>query len=118
MRQSGRTVFGVSMLLSAVALAVPAGLAAATATAVAPATVLGPAESDIAAGAVTVSNLSAETESVVIVRSGASSKLGTARSLSTFRVGGGYNASYRVALPETVTVKSDRSEFQVSNFRV
>ncbi|MDQ2971253.1 MAG: DUF4402 domain-containing protein, partial [Acidobacteriota bacterium] len=37
--------------------------------------------------------------------------------LSTFRVGGGHDAVYTVALPEAVTVKSGDSEIRVSRFR-
>jgi hypothetical protein len=87
-------------------------LRAATATALVSATVLGPAETEIASGAVTISKVS-ESSGIEIARSGVSRDL---RTLSAFRIGGGFHASYAVALPETVTVKNGDGEFRVSGF--
>jgi len=99
---------------AAVLLLVPTStLRAATATALVSATVLGPAETEIASGAVTVSKVS-ESSGIEIARSG---ERRDPRTLSTFRIGGGFNATYAVALPETVTVKSGSGEFSVSGFR-
>ena len=88
-------------------------LRAATATALVSATVLGPAETEIASGAVTVSKVS-ESSGIEIARAGERRNPNT---LSTFRIGGGFHASYAVALPETVTVKNGNGEFSVSGFR-
>ena len=120
MRQIRRqAAFRTVAILAAAAgiLAAPFELRAASATALVSATVLGPAETDIAAGAVMVSNLSEpDSGRVVIGKSGRSAMSPAGQALSTFRVAGGYNANYAVALPETVTVKSEGAEFRVSGF--
>lgn len=106
-------IFGTTLAL----LAVPSGMSAASATALVSATVLGPAETDIAAGAVTVSNVSAKESSYVVVPgAGRTAVIAGDRSLSTFRIAGGHNANYAVTLPETVTVRNAGAELQVSGF--
>ncbi len=89
-----------------------APLHAASASAMVSATVLGPAETEIASGAVTVSNLSRKTVSVV----GASVR-SDIRDLAVFQVGGGFHAAYAVTLPESVTVTGPESALAVSGFR-
>jgi hypothetical protein len=116
MRQNWRQAL-TAFVAAAIFLAAPSGLRAASATALVSATVLGPAETDIAAGAVTVSNVSRPDSGRILVAStGRPPAHSVAVSLSEFRIAGGYNASYAVALPETATVRGDGVEFQVSGF--
>ncbi len=92
---------------------------AASATALVSATVLGPAETEIASGAVTVSELS-ERE-VSTFEPSPSRRLeahNDIRGLAAFRVGGGFHAAYAVTLPETVAVQGQTGELKVSAFRV
>jgi hypothetical protein len=103
--------------MAAVFLAAPSGLRAASATALVSATVLGSAETEIAAGAVTVSNVSRpDSGRIIVAKAGRSQTHFDAVSVSEFRIAGGYNASYAVALPESVTVQSGGAEFHVSGF--
>lgn len=114
-QQTGLRIPAV-LAMAAVLLTVPFGLQASSATALVSATVLGPAETDIAAGAVTVSNISRPDAGRIVVSKAGSQTHSDAVSLSEFRIAGGYNASYSVALPETVAVKSGEAEFHVSGF--
>ncbi len=121
MRQSKlQTRFRTFAIAAAAALllAAPCRLQAASATALVSATVLGPAETEIASGAVTVSRVSnSDSERIEVAPAGRSETRREARALATFRVGGGHNASYAVALPERVTVKSGAAALNVSGFR-
>ncbi len=104
------------MVLAAGALLLlvpPPSVRAASATALVSATVLGPAETEIASGAVTLSKIS-ESGGVQITRPGEVRDL---RALSTFRIAGGFHATYAVALPDTVSVKGESGEFAISGFR-
>lgn len=106
-----------ALTIAAVLLTLPFDLQASSATALVSATVLGPAETDIAAGAVTVSNVSRpDSGRIVVAKAGRSQTHPDAVSLSEFRIAGGYNASYAVALPERVTVQGGGAEFHVSGF--
>jgi len=88
-------------------------LLGATAVARVSAHVLGHADADVASGAVTVTKVSdLDFSRIEPSRAGAATM-----GLSAFRVGGGHNAVYTVALPEAVTVKSGASEIRVSRFR-
>ena len=88
-------------------------LLAATAVARVSARVLGHADTDVASGAVTVTKVSdLDSSRIEPSRTGAATV-----GLSAFRVGGGHDAVYTVALPEVVTVKSGASEISVSRFR-
>ncbi|MDQ2979626.1 MAG: DUF4402 domain-containing protein [Acidobacteriota bacterium] len=88
-------------------------LLGATAVARVSAHVLGHADADVASGAVTVTKVSdLDSSRIEPSRNGAATM-----GLSTFRVGGGHDAVYTVALPEAVTVKSGDSEIRVSRFR-
>jgi uncharacterized protein DUF4402 len=102
--------------VAALLIAAPSTLVAASATALVSATVLGPAETEIASGAVTVSKIS-QSDQIEVAGSGHSEARRDARNLSTYRVGGGFHASYAVTLPETVMVKSAGAEIAVSGFR-
>jgi hypothetical protein len=97
-------------------MASPSKLFASSATALVSATVLGPAETEIASGAVTVSQVSASAP-IDLAVSGRSETRRDARILSTFRVGGGFHASYAVTLPEAVTLKSGNAELPITGFR-
>jgi hypothetical protein len=101
--------------LTAAFLVAPSRLMAGSATALVSATVLGPAETEIASGAVTVSQLS-ESDRIDVIASGGSQTRLEARSLSTFRIGGGFHSSYAVTLPETVTAKNGGAELAISGF--
>ncbi len=94
-------------------------LKAVSATAFVSVRILGHADAEVAQGAVTITKLSdSGFDAVPPVRSG--SGPGRAdRTISTFRVGGGQNATFAVSLPDAVTVTSDggRSELAVSGFR-
>ena len=106
----------VGLAMAAILLAAPVSLRASSATALVSATVLGQAETDIAAGAVTVSNISKPgSDQVVIAKAGSPIGSGLV-SLAEFHIAGGYSASYSVALPATVTVKNGEGEFHVSGF--
>ena len=96
--------------LALTGLLVPSILHAAGATAMASARVLGPADTETATGAVTVSKLSDNAVEV--------SRSGRTGAFSSFRIAGGFNASYAVTLPEAVTVKSGAGQVTVSGFRV
>jgi hypothetical protein len=82
-------------------IAVPAVLSGATATALVSATVLGPAQTDIASGAVSMSRAGdLEFDSVA---SFASRNLAVAsRTKAIYRLQGGQHADYRVQVPERV----------------
>jgi hypothetical protein len=101
---------------AALLIAAPSTLVATSATALVSATVLGPAETEIGSGAVTVSKIS-QSDLIEIAGSGRSEARRDARNLSTYRVGGGFHASYAVTLPETVMVKSAAAEIAISGFR-
>jgi hypothetical protein len=75
----------------------------ATASAFVSATVLGPAGADTAAGAVTLSRIAAAD------RAGST--------LLRLRVGGGANASFGIALPETVVVRGGRNVVEIRGLR-
>lgn len=120
MRQKSRLAgFRVVAVLWAgvVPLLAPSALSAASATALVSATVLGPAETDIAAGAVTISKV-AEADGVrlAVATPGRPAAPPDRRSLSAYRLAGGFHASYTVALPGVVTVKSGGAEFSLSGF--
>jgi uncharacterized protein DUF4402 len=97
--------------IAAILVCAPLALHAASATALVSATVLGPAETDIASGAVTMSKVSeagfGTIERQAARRSGAYSD---ARTLAVFTVKGGFNASYAVTLPSSVTITNSGSE--------
>jgi hypothetical protein len=96
-----------------VALAVPGGMRAATASALVSATVLGPAETEIASGAVALSRIAGSAGSIVVARSGRTESAAFAQ----FEVRGGFNAAYTIALPEAVTAMGRDGEIRVSGFR-
>jgi hypothetical protein len=117
-KSSGNKAFRIVAVGAAAVLLMAASskLIAASATALVSATVLGPADTEIASGAVTVSKLS-QSDRIEVAGSGRSETRRDASNLSTYRVGGGFHASYAVTLPETVKVTSAGSEMAVSGFR-
>ncbi len=86
---------------------------AATATALVSATVLGPAGEETASGAVTLSRISGEAVTVDLSQPGGSDS----PTLARFRVGGGLNSTFAVALPETAVVRGHGTELEVTGFR-
>jgi hypothetical protein len=113
--RTGATAGFVGALLGAI-LATCEVMTGASATAVVSATVLGPAETDIAAGAVTVSNISAPGSGRVVASRDRKAPFSRPASLATFRVGGGFSAAYAVTLPETITLTSGSAQLPVSGF--
>src|SRR5262249_15924684 len=107
-----RQVLRISASTALVLFALPCVLRAATATALVSATVLGPPQTQLATGAVLVAEVS-HVGRIEISRSGRQDS----RSLSSFRVVGGFHVTYAVALPETVSVKGESGEFSISGFR-
>ena len=109
-------IAGMIALTAALLLATPSRILAASATALVSATVLGPAETEIASGAVTVSQLS-ESDRIDVIGSETSQTRLDARNLSSFRIGGGFHTSYAVTLPETVIARNGGAELAISGFR-
>jgi len=91
-------------------------LKAVSATALVTVRILGHADAEVAQGAVTITKLSdSGFDAVPPVRGAGPSRAD--RTISTFRVGGGQNATFAVALPDSVTVSNGRAEMAVSGFR-
>lgn len=90
----------------------------ATATALVTVRVLGHADDNVAAGAVTVSRISSSSSDVAVLGVTSSSKRngGSLPALSSFRIGGGRNATFAVALPSAVTVRGESGELSVTGF--
>ena len=91
-------------------------LPAATATALVSVRILGHADADVAAGAVTVSKVSQSNVAIGAVALGGRSDA-PLPAISAFRVGGGRNATFAVALPSSVSVTGPGGELAVSGFR-
>lgn len=112
-RKSSKSLALAGGMLLAISFEARAG----SATAMVSATVLGPAETEIASGAVTVSKISdSGFGQIDAVNAGPLGRSGP-RQLSAFRVGGGFNASYAVALPQSVEVRNGSAVIEVSGFR-
>ena len=92
---------------------------AASATALVTVRVLGHAEAEVAQGAVTVSNITGASRTIQLGSPAPSGRAvrADARDLATFRIGGAYNATFAVSLPQQVTVRSGEAELNVSQFR-
>jgi hypothetical protein len=98
-------------------LAVSCCLLGASAAATVSATVLGPAETDIASGAVSLSNISDPVSGRIVVAPAARpAPLAGAQVLSTFRIAGGHSATYSVVLPAVVKVTNGEAELCLSRF--
>jgi hypothetical protein len=112
--ESGRRRSLPLVVLTLLGSFLSAQLFGATAVARVSAHVLGHADAEVASGAVTVTKVSnLDSSRIEALRTGVATV-----GLSTFRVGGGHDAVYAVALPEAVTVTSGASEIRVSRFRV
>jgi Domain of unknown function (DUF4402) len=85
----------------------------ATATALASATVLGPAGDDTANGAVTLSRMPGEETLSLLSAPGRTER----STIGHFRVGGGVDATFSVALPQTVVIRGHGSAIEISGFR-
>lgn len=102
---------GLAILMMAT---LTASLHAASATALVSVRILGHADQDVAQGAVTLSKVpSSGFEGIEVPRSGRVVE----KTISSFRVGGGRNATFAVALPETVAVHNGGSVLSVGGFR-
>jgi hypothetical protein len=108
---------GVAFAIVSFLLSFP--LFGATATALVTVRVLGHADDNVAVGAVTVSRISSSSSDVAVLGVAPSSKRDGASSLpalSSFRIGGGRNATFAVALPSAVTVSGESGELSVTGF--
>jgi hypothetical protein len=84
----------------------------ATASALVSARVLGPAGEETGSGAVTISRLPGESAPLEFSGPGRA-----ASSLARFRIGGGANAAFAVALQETAVVRGERGELAITGLR-
>jgi hypothetical protein len=96
----------------AIGLLFPAACLAASATALVSATVLGPAQIEIASGAVSLSRVS-DLEFGSLPAPPAGALRVSSRGPATYRIRGGYHADYRVVLPERVTLTDGESRIEV-----
>jgi len=105
-RAAGVALWATASLVSAGA---PPG---ATATALVSARVLGPAGEETGSGAVTISRIAGGSAPLEFSRPGRA-----ASTLARFRVGGGANAAFAIALPETAVVRGERGELAITGLR-
>ncbi len=101
--------FAICLSLSAVSLG-------ANATALVSATVLGSAETEIASGAVSMTRLSDLDFGSIPVSRSDTLRVPT-RSPAAYRLQGGYDASYCITLPATVSATNGTSRIEISGFR-
>ncbi len=110
----------VAVLLGTFTALQPSTLRAAPATATALVTVrvLGHADAEVAQGAVTVSKLSDLDFGTIPAgpRARRAVVAPESRSATTYRVGGGYNATFAVSLPDSAVVKNGSSAITVKSF--
>jgi hypothetical protein len=118
-RKANRTAHTAGLLVAACFL-LPATVFAggATATALISVRVLGHADAEVAQGAVTVSKVSDLDFGTipVVTRSRHAVVAPGSANAATYRVGGGYSASFAVSLPQSVVVRNGSSALTVTRF--